>query len=113
MPFFSKKTGFPSAHQKDDMERILDSYPYFKKNVGTWVRERQVSLTTWTILQKDGPNHHELRYNVLIAHQMTLITSGCVPFRERLPFVAIPLSFCQRLMPCAGGAAGRAPGQMA
>ena len=36
--------------------------------------------TTWTILQKDGPNHLGLRYNVLLAHQMALITSGYVPF---------------------------------
>ena len=37
--------------------------------------------TTWTILHKDDPNHLGLRFNVLPAHQMALITSGSVPFR--------------------------------
>ena len=37
--------------------------------------------TTWTVLQKHGPNHLGLRYNVLPAHQMALITSGFVPSR--------------------------------
>ena len=35
--------------------------------------------TTWTIIQKHGPNHLGIRYNVLPAHQMALINSGCVP----------------------------------
>ena len=30
-----------------------------------------------TILRHDGPNHLGLRYDVLAAHQMALITSGC------------------------------------
>ena len=34
--------------------------------------------TTWTVLQKDGPD----RYNVLYEHQMALITSGCAPSRS-------------------------------
>ena len=37
---------------------------------------------TWTILRYDGPNHLGLRYNLLPAYQMALITSGCVPFRR-------------------------------
>ena len=37
--------------------------------------------TTWTILQQDGPNHLELRYNALFEHQMALITSDCAIFR--------------------------------
>ena len=41
--------------------------------------------TTWTILQKDGPNHLGLRYNELHEHQMALITSGCVPCRTLGP----------------------------
>ena len=39
--------------------------------------------TTWTILQKHGPDHLGLRYNALPDHQMALNTSGCVPFRTR------------------------------
>ena len=31
--------------------------------------------TTWTILQKDGPNHLGLWYNMIPEHQMSLITS--------------------------------------
>ena len=38
--------------------------------------------TIWTILQKDDPDHLGLRYSVLPAHQMSLITSGCAPFRH-------------------------------
>ena len=38
--------------------------------------------TTWTILQYYGRNQLGLRYNMLPAHQMALITSGCVPFRR-------------------------------
>ena len=34
---------------------------------------------TWTILQRDGPNHLGLRHNALPAHQMALITSDCAP----------------------------------
>ena len=41
--------------------------------------------TTWTILQKDGPNHLGLPYNELHEHQMALITSGCVPCRTLGP----------------------------
>ena len=37
-------------------------------------------VTTWTILQKDGPNHLGLRCNAFHEHQMALITSDCVPF---------------------------------
>ena len=33
-------------------------------------------LTTWTILQNDGPNHLRMRRNALPGHQMALITSG-------------------------------------
>ena len=40
---------------------------------------------TWTVLQNDGPNHLGLRCNALPAHQMALITSGCVPFRVLQP----------------------------
>ena len=36
--------------------------------------------TIWTILQQDGPNQLEMRYNVLPEYQMALITSGFVPF---------------------------------
>ena len=36
--------------------------------------------TIWTVLQKNGPNHLGLSYNVLPAHQMALITSSCAPF---------------------------------
>ena len=39
--------------------------------------------TTWTILQNDGPNHLGLWCNVLPAHPMALITSGCAPFQGR------------------------------
>ena len=35
----------------------------------------------WTVLQKDDPNHLGLRCNAFHAHQMALITSGCVPPR--------------------------------
>ena len=38
-------------------------------------------LTAWTILQHDDPCQLGLRCNALNAHQMALITSGCVPFR--------------------------------
>ena len=38
--------------------------------------------TTWTILQKDGPNYLGLWYNVLPEYQMALITLGYVPFRH-------------------------------
>ena len=41
--------------------------------------------TTWTILRHDGPNHLGLLYNVLPAHQMALIISGCVPFSPPRP----------------------------
>ena len=37
---------------------------------------------TWTILQKDGSDHLGLRYNMLPALQMALITLGCVPSRN-------------------------------
>ena len=41
-------------------------------------------LSTWTILQNDGPSHLGLRCNALPAHQIALITSGgCVPSRRR------------------------------
>ena len=43
--------------------------------------------TTWNIIQQDGPNHLGLWYNVLPQHQLALITSGCVPFREELAVV--------------------------
>ena len=36
--------------------------------------------TTWTTIQNDDPNHLGLRCNAFPAHQMALITSGCVPF---------------------------------
>ena len=36
-------------------------------------------LTTWTILQKDDPDHLGMRCNALPEHQMALITSGCAP----------------------------------
>ena len=45
------------------------------------INETVRNPTTWTILRHDGPNHLGLRYNVLPAHQMALIASGCVPFR--------------------------------
>ena len=32
---------------------------------------------------KNGPDHLGLWYNVLPAHRMAVITSGCVPFRSR------------------------------
>ena len=35
--------------------------------------------TTWTIIQRDGPNHLGLRCNLLPEHHMALITSDCVP----------------------------------
>ena len=35
--------------------------------------------TTWTALQKDDPNHLELRCKALPEHQMALITSGLCP----------------------------------
>ena len=38
--------------------------------------------TTWTVLQKHGPNHLESRHNELPEHQMALITSGCVQGKQ-------------------------------
>ena len=46
--------------------------------------------TTWTVLQHDGPNHFGLWYNMLPAHQMALITSGCVPFQVEVAETVIP-----------------------
>ena len=39
--------------------------------------------TTWTILQRDGPNHLGLWCNALPARQTALITSGCDGRRSR------------------------------
>ena len=41
-------------------------------------------LTTYTTRKNDDPNHLELRFNALPAHQMALIASGCAPFRVRV-----------------------------
>ena len=42
------------------------------------------TLTTWTILQNDDPNHLGLWYNALPEHQTALIASGCAcPSRPR------------------------------
>ena len=46
--------------------------------------------TTWTPLQKNGPNHLGLRYNALSEHQMALVTSGCVPCSLRSGAVTAP-----------------------
>ena len=67
--------GWRTAHS---LEKALKLLAGIKKRQEEEVRD----LTTWTILQKDGPNHHVLRHNVLPPHQMALITSGCVPFRR-------------------------------
>ena len=64
---------------------LVKSPPCFGRRLRCDVHVRDADAvrdpTTWTILQKDGPNHLRLRYNVLPAHQMALITSGCAPFR--------------------------------
>ena len=67
---------------------LVKSPPCFGRRLRCDVHVRDADAvrdpTTWTILQKDGPNHLRLRYNVLPAHQMALITSGCAPFRALL-----------------------------
>ena len=60
-------------------------------------------LTTWTVLQQDGPNHLGLLYNVLPGHQMALITSDCAPFQlvfyyHPLWSFLIPCLVCERLL---------------
>ena len=44
-------------------------------------REQVRDRTTWTVPQRDGPNHLGLRCNMLPEPQMALITSDCAPFR--------------------------------
>ena len=45
-------------------------------------------LTTWTVLQNDGPDHLGLRCNALPWHQMALkFTSGCACPSELIEMV--------------------------
>ena len=45
----------------------------------TYITGAGTSFSSWTILQKHGPYHLGLWYNMLPWHQMALVTSGCVP----------------------------------
>ena len=52
-----------------------------KKLVSLRSNDLMSRCAVWSIIQRDGPNHLGLWYNVLPEHQMALITSGlCVPF---------------------------------
>ena len=65
---------------------VVAKEPEFQWLPGTLAAERASAAvrdpTTWIVLQKDGPNHLGSRHDVLPAHQMAPITSGCVPFRR-------------------------------